>query len=408
MRDYRNKKKREREPIIRQLFSLGISESDIADLVGVCALTVKNDIRGMGGNAAFPARPSRTDAFASALRRYAELACGQAALTEEEEKIRSMLGEFLQVTDDRMEDAVWALTAVRTSMLAPDIPSGMDGYYRLLQLIFGRDMLPDRLQDKVSAGKPDTFATEEYVRAIGAGTEPLPTTRPEFIAAFAGWTVRQYRGHVRTAWPLNAKQALDRILLTLDQVYALVIRMRCGIGTAETAPMTYVQVGACISMTLYQARELERKALKELRHPTVKAMLQPLVDPPRDLADRVIASELGRWARETFPMPGATSDFMEKLLTPVELLRMSVRLANGLRNLKVYYVGDWIQLTERDMLRPFNLGQMTLHETHGILATMGLTLGTRLDESTRRAFHAMKMIDRDLAPRTHKRSPGHT
>lgn len=66
------------------------------------------------------------------------------------------------------------------------------------------------------------------------------------------------------------------------------------------------------------------------------------------------------------------------LLQPVDDLDLTVRSANCLKAENIYYIGDLIQLTETELLKTPNLGRKSLNEIKDILASKGLTLGSKL------------------------------
>jgi DNA-directed RNA polymerase subunit alpha len=67
-------------------------------------------------------------------------------------------------------------------------------------------------------------------------------------------------------------------------------------------------------------------------------------------------------------------------LRPVEGLPISVRTSYGLRNADIKYVGELVQCTEEELLEIKNFGRKSLNEVKGILADLGLSLGTKLDD----------------------------
>ena len=69
----------------------------------------------------------------------------------------------------------------------------------------------------------------------------------------------------------------------------------------------------------------------------------------------------------------------EIFLRPVEGLSLSVRTFHGLRNANIKYVGELVQCTEQELLEVKNFGRKSLNEIKAILADLGLSLGTRLD-----------------------------
>jgi DNA-directed RNA polymerase subunit alpha len=70
----------------------------------------------------------------------------------------------------------------------------------------------------------------------------------------------------------------------------------------------------------------------------------------------------------------------ENLYRPVEDLELSVRSANCLQNADIRYLGELVQKTEQEMLKTKNFGRKSLNEIKEILASMGLSLGMKIDE----------------------------
>ncbi len=78
--------------------------------------------------------------------------------------------------------------------------------------------------------------------------------------------------------------------------------------------------------------------------------------------------------------PPLATELNQNLFRTVEELELSVRAANCLKAANIKTIGDMIQKTEIEMLRTKNFGRKSLQEIKDILATMGLQLGTRLEE----------------------------
>ena len=74
----------------------------------------------------------------------------------------------------------------------------------------------------------------------------------------------------------------------------------------------------------------------------------------------------------------ATSN--ENLDKSVEELELSVRSYNCLKNANIRTIRELVQKTEGEMLKTKNFGRKSLNEIKEILATMGLSLGMRLDQ----------------------------
>ena len=87
--------------------------------------------------------------------------------------------------------------------------------------------------------------------------------------------------------------------------------------------------------------------------------------------------ELGGILEPTPPRGGQQFDPI--LLRPVDELELTVRSANCLKAENIYYIGDLIQRTENELLKTPNLGRKSLNEIKEVLASRGLTLGSRLE-----------------------------
>lgn len=60
-------------------------------------------------------------------------------------------------------------------------------------------------------------------------------------------------------------------------------------------------------------------------------------------------------------------------------MELTVRSANCLKAEDIYYIGDLIQRTETELLKTPNLGRKSLNEIKEVLASKGLTLGSKLE-----------------------------
>ena len=84
---------------------------------------------------------------------------------------------------------------------------------------------------------------------------------------------------------------------------------------------------------------------------------------------------------EEAAMPAQTEQdkLNEYLWRSVDELELSVRSANCLQNANIHYIGDLVQRSEAEMLKTKNFGRKSLKEIKEILASMGLSLGMKID-----------------------------
>jgi len=76
---------------------------------------------------------------------------------------------------------------------------------------------------------------------------------------------------------------------------------------------------------------------------------------------------------------GAQESLSPNLYRPVEELELSVRSANCLKNANIRFIGELVQKSEQEMLKTKNFGRKSLKEIKEVLASMGLSLGMKLE-----------------------------
>ncbi len=103
-------------------------------------------------------------------------------------------------------------------------------------------------------------------------------------------------------------------------------------------------------------------------------------------AAKILKEQLSIWINfeeteeASYSLPGADEEPLnENLFRSVDELELSVRSANCLQNASITLIGELVQKTEQDMLKTKNFGRKSLKEIKEILATMGLSLGMKLD-----------------------------
>jgi RNA polymerase primary sigma factor len=70
----------------------------------------------------------------------------------------------------------------------------------------------------------------------------------------------------RSAYEFLRHREVERILSTLSEREAQIIRLRFGIGTGY--PRTLEEVGRIFNVTRERVRQIEAKAIRKLRHPS--------------------------------------------------------------------------------------------------------------------------------------------
>jgi DNA-directed RNA polymerase subunit alpha len=88
----------------------------------------------------------------------------------------------------------------------------------------------------------------------------------------------------------------------------------------------------------------------------------------------------------------------ENLNRSVEELELSVRSYNCLKNANIQTIGELVQKTEAEMLKTKNFGRKSLNEIKEILASMGLSLGMKIDEQGNAVPGPTSQLPSPLAP----------
>ncbi|HEY6359472.1 MAG TPA: DNA-directed RNA polymerase subunit alpha, partial [Vicinamibacterales bacterium] len=89
------------------------------------------------------------------------------------------------------------------------------------------------------------------------------------------------------------------------------------------------------------------------------------------------ASDQTQEGQAETPRAGALNENLDK---SVEELELSVRSYNCLKNANIRTIRELVGKTEAEMLKTKNFGRKSLNEIKEILASMGLSLGMRLDQ----------------------------
>jgi DNA-directed RNA polymerase subunit alpha len=75
----------------------------------------------------------------------------------------------------------------------------------------------------------------------------------------------------------------------------------------------------------------------------------------------------------------------EKLKVPISELELSVRSSNCLREARIKTIGDLVKKSELDMLQYRNFGKKSLAEIKKVIVDMGLSLGMKMEGSSKKA-----------------------
>ena len=176
--------------------------------------------------------------------------------------------------------------------------------------------------------------------------------------------IKRGRGYVSA--DKNFDEDLGIGWIPIDSVHSPVKKVNYVVEAARIGQTTdydklTLEVWTNGAVTPRDAVSLAAKLIRD--HFTIFVGLDEAGDQPLDAARR----------------PSRRSSINEHLDKSVEELELSVRSYNCLKNANIRTLRELVQKTEGEMLKTKNFGRKSLNEIKDILATMGLSLGMRLD-----------------------------
>jgi len=394
MRDY-HEQRREREPLVRDIYGLGLSAREIAEITEWSEATLAQDIRRFGGSKAFPNRPKNGDVFAAVIRRYAEIMVvfkdDERSVSEEEKAVRETLATWLR--EDLILAMLHGLEFALEQLTCPVFPLAQKGHARLLGSILG-----------IAVGDP--YKAESWLLtatklwwhnmlvAINLGEEAVPQSRKHLGKMLVRRVLAERRAKIMPIWDDSVFSLVDEMLGTLTERERKVICERFGIGVEKAR--TLEQIAPEWECTRERLRQIEAKAIRKLRTQAHKRHLGVCADPvgnalQRELAHRKAAEEAAQ--QPVVIEPGAN---LAELLRSVDELELSVAACNCLSNENIVLIGELVQWTEPELLRTKNFGRKRLIEIKSELNRLGLTLGMEVGDGLKSLLDQLK---RELADR---------
>ena len=115
------------------------------------------------------------------------------------------------------------------------------------------------------------------------------------------------------------------------------------------------------------------------RHSIATSPLMPSTHSTAGARATISPNALMSWATPVEVSDEEKGALYERLSKSVDEMELSVRSYNCLKNANIRTIGELVQKTEVEMLKTKNFGRKSLNEIKEILASMGLSLGMKLD-----------------------------
>jgi RNA polymerase sigma factor (sigma-70 family) len=357
MRDYHSQR-RQREPVVKNLYGLGLTIEEIAKFTDWSHATVAQDVRRLGGAKAFPNRPDRKDTFAMVFHRFAQLAITQVPAEYEEQKA---LAEWM----NKAEILAFLDGVVQTIMalITPAYPPEKSGIAKLMMSTFGVPHQSLYYQE----------IWRDFLQGVAGGQIPAPQYQESLREALAQFALIERRPNIMPIWDNEAITLVESQVECLSELEKKIVRQYYGIDCKR---LTLEQIGEPLGMSRNRVRQIYGRAEGKLRMLLQNIPLGKPVGNALQVELRQMREE--RELEERLAM--GMTDAYQQLLRTVEELELSVRSANGLEKAGIIYIGQLVQRTEDELLRAKTFGQAilgrkSLKEIREILQSMGLAFG---------------------------------
>ena len=374
MRDY-NVRRREREPLVRELYNFGLSVHEIAKIITEWSeATLSSDIKRIGGTKAFPNRPKKQgEVFAAVIRCYAKIEDSHNHFAEDE--LRDALAKWLRV--DLILAMIYGIESTLGQLVRPSFQPNRERHALLLGAIF-KIGVSDESHDAESSHKElAEMWWQNLLSEINLGEEPAPQSREQLCKIVISRALFRERADIMPIWDESVFLLLDEMMImTLTNQECSVIIDRYGLGVEKR---TLKQISEGMHCSRGYVHQVEIRAILKLRKEARKRKL--------DVIGRPVGNALQREfkKREAEKEVASLNVKGEPVINPnlfcrVDDLNLSTRALNCMINGNIVLVGELVQRTEADCLKIKNFGKEVLRQIKEELARLGLGLGMQVSD----------------------------
>ncbi|MBW1811968.1 MAG: hypothetical protein JRJ87_27535 [Deltaproteobacteria bacterium] len=334
---------------------------------------MRNDLVSIGGSRSFPNRPTKKkEIFAASFKRYAEI-WKDGGWNDHQRKVYEAMVDFLNL--ENIEVYVQAVEDMTRSLTAPTFPKDISNYVELIYVIFGDSCW----RSQFSVGD-DSYL--QMILEMTEGEIPIPCSRRDLEETYLKFMLDQYRAKIMPVLTSDVIPMVDRALEKLEKRQQCVIVERFGLQGRKRK--TLEEIGEAWGISRERVRQIEAKALLNLRNPEVSAELRVVTQPAGGSFEREMARRKEQEAADLLAERIAAGEFDEtpqnlKLLEELPWQEMSVRSTNCLWDSGYRLYGELVQAYPFDIQKIRNVGRKSLNEIQAVLADEELALGMKLD-----------------------------
>lgn len=373
MRDYQ-KDFRRRLPLVKELYGLGLSVHEIAEIITEWSeATLSKDVARIGGAKGFSDRPKKqADVFVAVIRRYVKIEALDNQFAEDE--LRDALATWLRV--DLIFAMIYGIESTLDQLVHPSFPPNRERHAHLLGAIFKVEISDESRDAEFSHKELIEMWWQNLLIAINSGEEQVPQSREQLCKMEISRALFREQADIMPIWDESVFQLLDDMMLILTEQEHSVIIARYGLGVEKR---TLEQISENMHCSRGYVHQVEKKAIRKLRKEARKRQIEVIGCPVGNVLQREFKK------RETTKKVASLNVKSEPVINPnhfvrVDDLELSTRARNCMINGDIVLVGELVQMTEHDCLKMKNFGRKVMSEIKVELARLGLTLGMRTSD----------------------------
>ncbi len=271
--------------------------------------------------------------------------------------------EALGYLQDEARSLIIGMEQVRQALQQPQCPSEHAVYKRFLETLFPS---PYNRTDPRRGNQHSDDIWNRYLMDLHLELRPFPQSDKELYADLVDWHTTKWRATIMPVWTTNTIRIIDEAVDSLNERDRVIIRCTFGLGCEIDSHKHIAKRWGCARTDVSW---FYKQALKQLRgNEALKQLMQPIgnafeIVPRKHLFKVVYDLELGiRASNAVCGYDDADKETGVSFHPPLFPL----------------FVGDLIQITEKELLRQKQCGKVTVNEIKKYLDKMGLHLGTVL------------------------------
>lgn len=366
-----------RLPVVEVMYAMGVSDLQIAAVLGCSQPTITHDVVLLGGDRFFLDRPKGNDVFVSVLKRYAAMvwsSCGddwEAFKTSNGSRSDLWIALAKWLGEEAIIIKLRGVAETFGRLIVPDYAPIHAGHARLLYDIF--DLKYFRSSVFFSFDNSGWKLWHEMLWAVNAG-EKKPDSRRELNDLLIQRALDIFRADIMPTWGEEVVVVVECLLATLSSDVETIIHLLYGIHPYQ--PVKEVDLAAGRGVTVSAISSVRARVLRQMKESLVQSGLYTLAFPVNELLTTQIARQVEKDELERLLLGVSWKD--RALFQELGSLGLSTRTMNRLNLARLCLLGQVAQKSEQELLRMKSFGRRSLKEIVDVLELHNLTFGMQL------------------------------